>query len=159
MAGFVPTECRSTMESMAMTKRCSLLLTGVILVCGCTQPAPKNGPANPKEDATFVVTGDQKADWQRILQLEEQAKAIINTGGCTSADQCRSAPVGSRACGGPRYYLVYCARTTDSAALFRKLEDVAAAERAYNVRYQIMSTCEFRMPPELAIAGGVCAAK
>jgi hypothetical protein len=143
----------------AMTKRSALLLTGVILVCGCTQPAPTNGPANPKEDATFVVTGDQKADWQRILQLEEQAKAVINAGGCTSADQCRSAPVGSRACGGPRYYLVYCARTTDSAALFRKLDAVAAAERAYNVRYQIMSTCEFRMPPEVALTGGACVAK
>jgi hypothetical protein len=106
-----------------------------------------------------VVTGDQKADWQRILQLEEQAKAVIDTGGCTSADQCRSAPVGSRACGGPRYYLVYCARTTDSAALFRKLDAVAAAERAYNVKYQIMSTCEFRMPPDLGVTGGMCTAR
>jgi hypothetical protein len=142
-----------------MTKLFEGILIGVILIGGCTQPAPTNGPANPKDDASFVLTGDQKADWQRILELEEQAKAVIDAGGCTSADQCRSAPVGSRACGGPRYYLVYCARTTDSAALIRKLDAVAAAEREYNARYQIISTCEFRMPPEVALTGGACVAK
>lgn len=142
-----------------MTKRSVVILIGAILVSACTQPAPTNGPRNPAGDATYVVTGDQQADWQRILQIEEQAKALVKTDGCTSADQCRSAPVGSRACGGPRYYLVYCARTTDSAALFRKIEDVAAAERAFNTRYQIMSTCEFRMPPSVGVTGGLCAAQ
>jgi hypothetical protein len=63
--------------------------------------------------------------------------------------QCRTAPVGSRACG-PRYYLVYCSRTTDSAALFGKLNAVAAAEREFSAKYQIVSTCEFRMPPNVA---------
>lgn len=141
-----------------MITRSVVCLTGMILL-GCTQPPPTNGPAGSKDDPTFAVTGDQQADWARILQLEEQAKAVVKTEGCTSADQCRSAPVGSRGCGGPRYYLVYCARTTDSATLFRKLDDVAAAERAYNARYQVVSTCEFRMAPDVAITGGGCAAK
>jgi hypothetical protein len=142
-----------------MNKRSLLILAGAILMSGCTQPAPTNGPANPGGDPNFVLTGDQKADWQQILQIEEQAKALVKADGCTAADQCRSAPVGSRGCGGPRYYLVYCARTTDSAALFRKLGEVESAERAYNARYQIASTCEFRMPPDVALGGGICAAK
>ena len=100
----------------------------------------------------------QQADWAAIERMEEEAKALVRTEGCNSASGCRTAPVGSRACGGPRYYLVYCAATTDSAALFRKLEQVAAAEQAYNRKYQIASTCEFREPPEVQLSGGRCMA-
>lgn len=141
-----------------MNMRNAVCLLGAMLL-GCTQPPPTNGSAGSRDQPPFAVSGDQKADWARILQLEEQAKAVVKAEGCTSADQCRSAPVGSRGCGGPRYYLVYCARTTDSAALFRKLDAVAEAERAYNARYQVASTCEFRMPPSVAVTGGMCAAQ
>jgi hypothetical protein len=103
-----------------------------------------------------VFTGDQKEDWTQIVDLENQAKALAKADGCSSAAQCRTAPVGSRACGGPRYYLVYCSQTTDSSALFRKLDAIAAAEREYNSRYQLVSTCEFRMPPTIAFSGGSC---
>ncbi|MDQ3674118.1 MAG: hypothetical protein M3365_07070 [Gemmatimonadota bacterium] len=109
-------------------------------------------------DQPVATPGDQKSDWDKILQLEEEAKAIVRTNGCTTAGQCRTAPVGSRACGGPRYYLVYCSGSTDSVALFRKLDEVAAAERAYNVRHQIGSTCEFRMPPTVGVVAGACQA-
>ena len=91
--------------------------------------------------------------------MEEQAKALVRANGCASDDQCRTAPVGSRGCGGPRYYLAYCARSTDSAALFRKLAEVEVAERAYNTKYQIGSTCEFRMAPAVGLTNGACAAK
>lgn len=107
----------------------------------------------------FAVTRDEKKDWDRILQLEAEAKAIVNTESCTSGDQCRTAAVGSRACGGPRYYLVYCPATTDIEALTRKLDAVAAAERAYNAKYEVVSTCEFRMPPTVGLTGGMCAAQ
>jgi hypothetical protein len=106
-----------------------------------------------------VLTGDQKADWAQIVAIENLAKALVKTDGCSSAGECRTAPVGSKACGGPRYYLVYCSRTTDSAALFRKLDAVAAAEREYNTRYKIVSTCEFRLPPQVALRGGSCQAQ
>jgi hypothetical protein len=159
MAGFMPVECRTNCGDDEMMKGIAGILFAAILMSGCTQPAPTNGPGSPNDDPSYAVTGDQKADWQRILDLEERAKASVRTDGCTSGDQCRSAPVGSRACGGPRYYLVYCARTTDSAALFRSLEQVAAAERAYNTKYQVMSTCEFRMPPSVGVTGGMCAAQ
>jgi hypothetical protein len=76
--------------------------------------------------------------------------------GCSAVDQCRSAPVGERPCGGPRDYIVYCARTTDSAALYRKLADLRQAEIELNRKSGAMSRCEFRMPPHLALVGGSC---
>jgi hypothetical protein len=129
-----------------------------LAVVACSQGAPAVVPVGPG-GGQIVFTGDQKADWGQIVALEDQAKALVKTDGCSSAAECRTAAVGSRACGGPRYYLVYCSKTTDSAALFGRLTAVASAERAYNQHYNIVSTCEFRMPPTVAINGASCQAK
>ena len=130
----------------------------VMVLASCSQGAPGGAPSGPDGDK-IVLTGDQKADWAQIVAIENEAKALVTTAGCSSAAECRTAPVGSKACGGPRYYLVYCSRTTDSTALFRKLDAVAAAEREYNTRYKIVSTCEFRLPPQVALSGGSCQAQ
>jgi hypothetical protein len=97
-------------------------------------------------------------DQENIARLEREARAIAKTEGCASADQCRSVPVGDRACGGPRDYIVYCARTTDSAALYRKVDELKKAEMAFNKKSGAMSTCEFRMPPTVGASGGQCKA-
>lgn len=141
-----------------VTRSVSALFAISLVVAACSQGSSGAVPIGPGGDQ-IVFTGDETADWAQIVELENQAKALVKAEGCSSAAQCRTAPVGSRACGGPRYYLVYCAQSTDSAALFRKLDAVAAAEREYNTRYKIASTCEFRMPPDVALTGGACAAK
>jgi hypothetical protein len=64
--------------------------------------------------------------------------------------------MGWRGCGGPRTYLVYCAATTDTVALFRKLQELEAAERDYNAASGMMSTCEFRTPPAARLDGRSC---
>ena len=137
-----------------MTTRSARFLSIVLIFAACS-PRTSGAPSTRDGDK-IVFTGDQKADWGQIVSLENEAKALVKGGGCSSGGECRTAPVGSRACGGPRYYLVYCSRTTDSTALFRKLDAVATAEREYNVKYRIMSTCIFRLPPKIAFSGGSC---
>jgi hypothetical protein len=141
-----------------LTRSVSALFTISLALLACSHSSPGIVPAGPNGDK-IVFTGDQKADWAQIVALEDQAKALVKPDGCSAAGECRTAPVGSRACGGPRYYLVYCSKTTDSAALFQKLDAVANAERAYNEHYQLASTCEFRMPPTVALSGGSCKAQ
>lgn len=131
-----------------------LVVTLVFAACSSANQTPSDPPAGK-----VVFTGNQQTDWAQIVALENEAKAIVKSDGCSSADQCRTAPVGSRACGGPRYYLVYCSKTTDSAALFKKLDQVSAAEQEYNKRYQLASTCEFRLPPKVALVGSSCQAQ
>ncbi|MDQ3515790.1 MAG: hypothetical protein M3403_03315 [Gemmatimonadota bacterium] len=130
-----------------------------IFVSACAQPAPNGGGSadSAPPPASGGSTGDQ-ADWAAILRLEDQAKAIAKSSGCARVSECRTAPVGNRACGGPRYYIAYCSTTTDSVALFRKLGEVAEAENAYNRKYGIASTCEFRMLSPLTLSGGECRA-
>jgi len=137
---------------------CTLFALAVLGGCA-PAPAPNSPDATDPSPRVDTLGNSQSADWARIVALEDQAKAIARTSGCSSDAECRSAPVGARACGGPRYYLPYCAKTTDSVALFRKLEEVAAAERAYNAKYSIGSTCEFRTPPTVGVTAGVCQAR
>ena len=141
-----------------LTRSISALFAISLAILACSQSTPGGAPIGPG-DGKIVFTGDQQADWAQIVALEDQAKAVVKTEGCGSATECRTAPVGSRACGGPRYYLVYCAKTTDSATLAQKLDAVAAAEREYNSHYKLVSTCEFMMPPTVALSGGSCQAQ
>jgi hypothetical protein len=137
-----------------------MTLTLVFAVAACAQRATSadNSGSDPSTGANRGVAGSQQNDWAAIVNLENDAKAIAKTAGCTSSE-CKAAPVGSRPCGGPRYYIAYCAKTTDSVALYRKLDEVSKAERAYNTKYQLGSTCEFRMPPLVEAIGGSCVAK
>jgi len=92
----------------------------------------------------------------KLVKLEQEARAIAKQDGCASVSACRTAPVGWRGCGGPRSYVVFCAATTDTVALFRKLKELEDAERAYNASSGMMSTCEFRMPPGVRLEGRSC---
>ena len=104
-------------------------------------------------------SGEEPADTTRVERLEAEARALAKTTGCSGPGSCQTAPVGSRPCGGPRTYLVYCATTTDTAALFAKLEQLRRAEERANQASGMMSTCEFRMPPETKLVGGTCQAQ
>lgn len=133
--------------------RLMLLSIAAAIVAGCKAPRQ---PATSAQDTAQAA--EQETGQERIRRLEREASALARADGCTSGGECRAAPVGDRACGGPRTYIVYCARTTDSAALYRKLDELAEAERAYNRQQGLVSTCEFRLPPRLVAGLGTCRA-
>lgn len=137
----------------------------LFVISGCTAPAPRPTDSSPVSPSDSVVTsrppgrvGDQEWDQAVLDQLGRDARSIANAEGCADVGSCRTAPLGVKACGGPREYVVYCVATTDTVALFRKLEELARAERAFNERYQIASTCEFRVEPDVALVGQRCSA-
>jgi hypothetical protein len=121
---------------------------------GGSEPTQPPGAAQPAPRTGFDTSTDAV-----LRRLEREAQALARTDGCATVDQCRTAAVGSRPCGGPRYYLPYCRATTDSTALFTKLAELARAEEDYNRRNGLASTCEFRMPPDLEVVGGGCRAR
>lgn len=113
---------------------------------------------HPARDTTpdAGATGSRAGDSAHVAALEHAAVALARTTGCSSDGQCRNAPVGVKACGGARYYLKYCAASTDSVALFRALARLDAAERAYNARYHVVSTCQMILPTRPHLVGGAC---
>jgi len=148
-----------------------LLAAAVLAMAACARPAPSSdaapdAPQNPRAPVPASDTSAGvpraaaaagEADTTRIARLEREARAIAHAAGCT-AGECRTAPVGVRGCGGPRTYIVYCAASTDSAALFAKLAELARAEEEYNKRSGMISTCELRTPPSTRVENGSCVA-
>jgi hypothetical protein len=114
----------------------------------------ENGGSGP--GAGSRTESDIAAARAAVARLETDARALVKTDGCATSGQCRTAPVGVKSCGGPRDYLVYCAASTDSVALFRKLDELRVAESEYNKISGMMSTCELRLPPKAAVQGGSC---
>ena len=132
----------------------AVLCAAVILfVAGCARTDPAS------EAPTGGGSSVAESDSARLVRLESEARALVRTDGCSAAEQCMTAPVGERPCGGPRDYLVFCARSTDTAALNRKLAELRQAEMAYNQKTGAMSTCEFREPPATALVAGACRAR
>jgi hypothetical protein len=103
-----------------------------------------------------TVQDTNVVEQQRLTKLEREARALARVDGCDSVSQCRVAPLGWRSCGGPRDYVKYCAATTDTVALFRKLDELKAAEQEYNLRSGMMSTCEMRLPPKVSLRDRSC---
>jgi len=144
-----------------------LWMGAVLLALAACAPSPAPGGGDADGEPGAVGTGagggsasagSAEGDSARLARLEREARALARADGCTEG-ACRTAPVGSRPCGGPRSYLVYCTATTDSAALFGKLAELARAEEELNQRTGAMSTCEYRMPPGTEVVGGTCRAR
>ena len=135
-----------------------------LVIAACSAPGPDDlvssdrTPPGSTGRAPVLIGVDTATD-PTVRRLEREAIALARTDGCTSVQQCASAPVGSRGCGGPRFYLPYCPLTTDTAALLAKLAEVAKAEDDYNRRNRVVSTCEMRMPGDLELSGGACGFK
>jgi hypothetical protein len=149
------TEARLTSRARQVASLALLWVSGAF---GGACNAPRQ-PATPAAQETAQKTAPETAPetaQERVQRLEREARALARADGCQSGGDCRAAPVGDRPCGGPRTYVVYCARATDSVALYRKLDELARAERAYNQEQGLASTCEFRMPPQVVASGGSC---
>ena len=142
----------------------SIVIVGVVVLAatGCSRQPPAaerstrsvGSVINRARDTSAPASPDTMLP--RLVRMEQEARAIARTEGCTSVSGCRTAPVGWRGCGGPRTYVVYCAATTDTVALSQKLQELESAERAYNASTGMMSTCEFRMPPNVRLEGRSC---
>ena len=130
---------------------------GALIGAACTARSPDATTAGGTSGAARAATpSGAESDSQHIARLEREARALASVKGCERASDCRSAPVGAKACGGPRAYIVYCAATTDTARLFATLHELERVETAYNSKAGIISNCMFRLPPTVTLAGGSC---
>ena len=133
----------------AMVQRIAGAACVVLSAAACAAP----GSASVGDPST-----DTAVARAQLVRLKADAKALVKTDGCNATGLCRTAPVGAKGCGGPRLYFVYCAATTDTVALFKKLAELEEAEREYNATAGMMSTCEFRRPPSVKLEGRSCRA-
>jgi len=82
-----------------------------------------------------------------------RTRALIGDAACDDDSQCRTIAVGTKACGGPEYYLAWSTKRTDAAALDAAAADDAAARRPRTAGPGMRSDCRLVTDP-----GAYCAA-
>jgi hypothetical protein len=109
---------------------------------------------NPRDDDIFRPDAPAAGSDQPSGDLLSQIRALAKPEGCATAGECRTLPVGRKACGGPRTYVVYCPKTTNESALKAKIAELdrADAEAAKHT----MSDCAMVLPPKISVSGGAC---
>ncbi|SDQ77140.1 hypothetical protein SAMN05421664_2530 [Chryseobacterium soldanellicola] len=83
----------------------------------------------------------QKYDQAQLDKLKAEIDAEISKEKCTDAttNEWKPAPMGSKSCGGPKYYVAYPAKL--EAAILPKIESYNAKEAEFNKKYSITSDC------------------
>ncbi|MBN1210695.1 MAG: hypothetical protein JXB05_37955 [Myxococcaceae bacterium] len=129
-------------------------LLGALLLAGGAVASPERGKGRGGSGSAGTDHCAQLGEM--IQELESKARAMAVADGCADVSQCKAAPVGARACGGPRDYLVYCAARTDESALQQALTRLQREEERYNQQCGIVSTCIFLDEPKVELVDGVC---
>ncbi|KFE72162.1 hypothetical protein [Hyalangium minutum] len=111
--------------------------------------------------ALVLSTGPAKPEQAQVLKqqaekLASEAKALAKPDGCAQVEECEVAGFGHKACGGPREFIAYCAKTTDVKALQSKLAELEKAEQAWQKATGEMSNCGLQRRPPPRFVDGQC---
>lgn len=91
----IPTMRTNGPRRAGAARRLPIALVLLCLACGC---AGADAPAGPDTQV-------------------EKIRALIGDAACDSDAQCRTIPIGAKACGGPEAYLAWSTKRTDATAL------------------------------------------
>lgn len=117
---------------------------------GCAACAPSvSAPGGASASAS--ASGSDAAARPELI---ERLRALSASASCTSTAQCRTVPVGAKACGGPETYLAVSESQLPEAA--RLAERHAEVRRAANAESGIASTCAVTPDPGAVCQAGIC---
>lgn len=94
----------------------------------------------------------------QLEELEKEIKAMIEPPTATHLDQCQVIAFGSKACGGPKTYLIYSTARTDERRLRTLVNEYNRLDAERNERLDLVSDCMLLGPPDVQLAGGQCVA-
>jgi hypothetical protein len=131
-------------------------ITGLLLACGLALSACQ--AATPAADITSPAAagstgavpaseaaGTGQADSASLLRQMQQQ---IGTAACTADSQCRTVPIGHKACGGPEGYLPWSTAATPDEARLRALAAAQAeASRVEVAKSGRVSNCMMVIDP------------
>lgn len=120
--------------------RPSLRLTMVVAVA-LVVAACEAAPPAPADEAARVLA---------------QIRAEIGDGACRSDAQCRTLPIGARACGGPAAWWAWSTQRADAAHLHALAARLQTLERQRIEREGLLSTCIAVPDPGAACVAARC---
>jgi len=86
----------------------------------------------------------------------EQIRTMIGSASCTDSSQCRTLPVGARACGGPEAWLPYSTANLSEPALKALAERYKSEREAENEKSGMLSNCRYIPDPGAVCRAGTC---
>lgn len=138
-----------------------LCIAAALIAAGtaCSEPSSTSAPATPPAPASAPVAAapaPAPASDGAASSLGARITAEIGDAACDNASQCRTLPVGSKACGGPAGYLPWSTKRSNGELLARLAAEQAAAESKQNAKSGMMSTCSVEQDPGATCSAGKC---
>lgn len=89
-------------------------------------------------------------------RLGRELRSLVGPAACTSDAQCRTLPVGAKACGGPAGYLAWSAQGTDAQKLAALAARQSEVQRREIEASGLRSNCAIAVDPGAACVAGRC---
>ncbi|MDQ1832747.1 hypothetical protein [Massilia scottii] len=121
----------------------------------CSEPSNTSAAATPAAPAAPATPAPAAAS-DAASSLGARITAEIGDAACDNASQCRTLPVGSKACGGPAGFLPWSTKRSNGELLARLAAEQAAAEKKMNENSGMMSTCSVEQDPGATCIAGRC---
>lgn len=107
---------------------------------------------------TNNTESSQEEDLAELAALQGEIELLIDSGVCSENSDCKYIAFGSKACGGPKTFLVY-STSIDVDLLQQKVETYNALENSFNQKWGITSDCSVVSPPtSVGCVNGKCVA-
>ena len=110
----------------------------------------------PVHDGLFTSFGDYE---RRRAAAVSDLEGAIGTPRASRATSCKKLPVGEKACGGPKGFVVYSATGDAELDIIRRAARVTALDREANEQFGLNSDCALLTAPEVAVENGICVAR
>jgi hypothetical protein len=121
----------------------TLCITLALVSCG-TKNVMDNLPKDISERP--ADENSKKYDEVQLEKIKTAIEAEIAKEKCENADDWKFAPIGSKACGGPKSYIAY--PKTIETTILPKIEDYNKREAEFNTKYGITSDCAMTPEPQ-----------
>lgn len=101
-----------------------------------------------------IVLGDE----QKLETLGKEIEEFAKNKSC-SGDDCRTMPMGAKACGGPEKYLIYALSKVDEKQLIEKVKVYTDLQKKINTETNKISDCSLIVAPTVNCLNGTCTVK
>lgn len=108
----------------------------------------------PKPDAASTSGAQAPSDGGAATLA--RIHSLVGNASCANDGECRSLPLGAKACGGPDGYLAFSTKATPEPTLRALAQTYAGERRKANSASGMMSTCMFMADPGAVCRAGTC---
>ncbi|KQS41702.1 hypothetical protein [Pedobacter sp. Leaf194] len=89
----------------------------------------------------------KNADEKELKTLLNEIESLTAEVSCNNPSNWRFVPIGSKPCGGATHFVLY-SLDIDTKLFLQKVSEYTEKQRAFNVKYQILSDCSTIIPPK-----------